>query len=311
VTEVQRHCWIDTARATRACGPFPGSDERRLDVLVWRPEGEGPFPLLVYCHGTNGMAGESLYLVEALNGAGYMVAAPEFPLTSREAHTPFTAADVTDAPEQVRDVSFVIDSLLADSALSPLIDAGRIALAGHSLGGVTTYFATWGMQCRDPRIRASIPIAASDPVASALANGLGFAGIQHAAVSVPVLFLSAEKDLFARMAGRPGAAYARVEPPKHHVMIARGTHVWFHDGDDQPGDNRNPDCLWFDQYLPGVPVPGCEERVPLIGAARQQQIAAEAIVDFLGAYLKHDSSALARLMSLGERFAEAAIQSSV
>ncbi len=302
-----RRTWTDTARATRACGDFPGSDERRLDVLIWKPAGEGPFPLLVYCHGTNGMAGESLYLVDALTTAGFMVAAPEFPLTSREAHTRIAAADVTDAPGQVRDISFVIDSLLADQGA---IDAQRIALAGHSLGGVTTYFATYGMQCRDPRIRASVPIAASDPVASALANGLGFAGVMHAPVPVPVLFLSAEKDLFARMAGRPGAAYARVEPPKHHVMIARGTHVWFHDGDEQPVDHRNPDCLWFDEYLPGVPIPGCEERVPLIGAARQQEITVSAVVDFLVAYLNDDKAALARLRSIGERFAEASIVSS-
>lgn len=308
-TPLQR-TYIDSSRGTRACGSFSGSNERRLDVHVWKPEeGEGPFPLLVYCHGTNGMAGESLYLVEALVAAGYMVAAPEFPLTSRNAHTRIAVADVTDAPEQVRDVSFVIDSLLADDELSPLIDADRIALAGHSLGGVTTYFATYGMQCREPRIVASIPIAASDPVASALANGLGFAGIQHAAVPVPVLFLSAEKDLFARMAGQPGAAFARVEPPKHHVMIARGTHVWFHDGDDLPADHRNPDCLWFDEYLPGLPVPGCEERVPLIGAARQQEIAASAIVDFLQAYLRHDADAFARLKAIGERYDEATIES--
>jgi predicted dienelactone hydrolase len=311
VTEAPlQRTYIDAGRGTRPCGNFPGSDKRRLDVLVWRPERKGPFPLLVYCHGTNGMAGESLYLVEALTRAGYIVAAPEFPLTSREAHTGIAVADVTDAPGQVRDVSFLIDSLLADEALGSSIDAERIALAGHSLGGVTTYFATYGLQCRDPRIRASIPIAASDPVASALANGLGFAGIQHAPVSVPVLFLSAEKDLFARMAGRPGAAFARVEPPKHHVMIAGGTHVWFHDGDEQPADHRNPDCLWFDEYLPGVPVPGCEERVPLIGAARQRQIAASAIIDFLDAYLRDDALALARLATIGETYPEATIEAS-
>ncbi len=305
-----RRTYIDSSRGTRPCGAFPGSNARRLDVLLWRPEGEGPFPLVIYCHGTNGMAGESLYLVEALTGAGYMVAAPEFPLTSREAHTRIAAADVSDAPEQVRDVSFVIDSLLAEDELSPMIDADRIALVGHSLGGVTAYFATYGMQCRDPRIKASIPGAASDPVASALANGLGFAGIQHAPIPVPVLFLSAEKDLFARMAGRPGAAFARVEPPKHHVMIARGTHVWFHDGDDQPADHRNPDCLWFDAYLPGVSIPGSEERVPLIGAARQQQIAASAIVDFLDGYLRNDAGAIARLEAISAIYPEATIETS-
>ncbi len=273
--------------------------------MVWLPAGDRAAPLVVYCHGTNGMAGESLYLVDALTEAGFVVAAPEFPLTSRNAHTRIAAADVTDAPEQVRDVSFVIDSLLADAALSPRIDADRIGLTGHSLGGVTTYFATYGMQCRDPRIRASAPIAAADPVQSALSNGLGFAGIQHTPVSVPVLFLAAEKDVFARTAGRPGAAFARVEDPKHHLMIAGGTHVWFHDGDDQPEDHRNPDCLWFDEYLPGVEMPGCEERVPLIGAARQQEIAAFALASFFDGYLNVNVAAIERLKAIGEHFGEA------
>ncbi|MCB2048130.1 MAG: hypothetical protein KDE32_07860 [Novosphingobium sp.] len=286
-----------------------GADDRQIDVLLWLPRGQGPFPLIVYCHGTNGMAGESLYLVEALTDAGFAFAAPEFPLTSREAHTGIAFADVTDAPEQVRDVSFVIDSLLSDHDVQGLIDGKRIGLTGHSLGGVTTYFATFGMQCREPRVRASVPIAASDPVQSALSNGIGFAGVQHMPVSVPVLFLNAEKDLFARMAGRPGAAYTRVESPKHQILVSLGTHVWFHDGDDQPEDNRNPDCLWFDEYLPGIDIPGCEERVPLIGAARQREIAASAIVAFFEAYLNADPAALARLESIGERFAEASYES--
>lgn len=300
-----RRTFVDRSRGIKATGNFAGMAERRIDVTIWHPQGEGPFPLLVYAHGTNGAANESLYLVEALVSAGYIVAAPDFPLTSRESHTGICGADVTDAPEQVRDVSFVIDSLLADASLAPLIDADCIALAGHSLGGVTVYFAIYGLQLRDPRVKVCVPIAAADPVHSALSNGIGFVGIQHAPVSVPVLFLAAEKDIFARTAGRPGAAYARVEGPKHHLMIERGTHVWFHDGDEQPADHRNPDCLWFDQWLPGVRMPGCEERVPLIGAARQQAIVRDAVIAFLDGTLKGDARALDALRSIQGRYSEA------
>ena len=46
------------------------------------------------------------------------------------------------------------------------------------------------------------------------------AGTGHAAVSVPALFLSAEKDVFARMMGRPGAAYSRLENATFEIAEA-------------------------------------------------------------------------------------------
>ena len=133
-----------------------------------------------------------------------------------------------------------------------------------------------------------------------LANGMGMWGTQHAAVSVPVMFLTAEKDVFARTTGRPYAAFARVEGPKYQVMVKRGAHVWFHDGyDAAPADHKNPDCLWFEKYIPGMVMPGCEERVPLIGAARQQELSRAALHDFFDGYLKQDAKALGRLKAMG------------
>lgn len=185
-----------------------------------------------------------------------------------------------------------------------MIDPRRIATTGHSLGGVTSYFASFGRQTRDPRIVATALIGGGDPVQAALSSDMGLAGTAHAEVAVPALFLSAEKDVFARMMGRPGAAYARVAGPKYEVLIRRGVHVWFHDGDGQPADNRNPDCLFFDANMPGVTIPGCEERVPLIGPARQQAITREALLAFFDGYLKQDRSALARLRGIGRRHGE-------
>lgn len=130
---------------------------------------------------------------------------------------------------------------------------------------------------------------------SALFSDMGLIGTQHAAVSVPVLFLSAEKDIFARTTGRPHAAYARLEKPKYEIMVRHGTHVWFRDNTDQPAGDKNPDCLFFERHMPQVTMPGCEERVPLIGPERQQAITRAAVLTFFDAYLKQDAEALARL----------------
>jgi predicted dienelactone hydrolase len=295
---------VDNTRTIKASMGFAGSDTRRIDVKVWYPAAKAarPLPLIIYSHGTFGYASNAMHIVRALVDDGYVVAAPNYPLTSRNAFTHVKFADISDVSQQVKDISFIIDKLLADPQLGKLIDKDRIGTTGHSLGAVTSYFASFGRRTRDPRIKATAPIAAGDPVQTALDNDMGLAGTGHSAVSVPVLFLSASKDVFARMTGRPHAAYSRVEPPKYELMVEKGVHVWFRDGDEQPADNKNPDCLFFDKNMPGVAIPGCEERVPLIGAARQQEITRVTLLTFFDAYLKGDAKALERLQSLGDEF---------
>ena len=113
--------------------------------------------------------------------------------------------------------------------------------------------------------------------------------------SVPVLFLSAEQDLFGRMMGRPHAAFSRVEPPKVEVMVKGGAHVWFHDGSDRHPAGKNPDCLFFERMGPQMKVPGCEGPVALVDPQRQHAITRAALRAFLDGYLKGDAAARARL----------------
>ena len=311
---LRQESWTDSTRGIKKTMGFEGSDTRRLDVMVWYPTATpndaittdaplakgGPWPLVIYSHGTNGRPDNALHIVKDLVRRGYVVAAPNYPLSSSTAFTHITATDTSDVINQVKDIPFVIDHLLADHFLAPAIKPQAIGITGHSLGGVTSYFAIYGAGLRDPRVKAAALIAPGDPVQTALANGMGMWGTQHAAVSVPVMFLTAEKDVFARTTGRPYAAFARVEGPKYHVMVKRGAHVWFHDGyDAAPADHKNPDCLWFEKYIPGMVMPGCEERVPLIGAARQQELSRAALHDFFDGYLKQDAKALGRLKAMG------------
>ncbi|MCB2079744.1 MAG: dienelactone hydrolase family protein [Novosphingobium sp.] len=308
---------VDASRSVKASSGFAGSPQRRLDVTLWypargsernvapdaAPDTGGPWPLVIYSHGTFGRADNAMHIVEDLVRNGYVVAAPDYPLTSSAAYTRSHFADISDVIEQTRDVRFIIDSLLANDETGPMIDAARIGATGHSLGGVTSYFASFGLQTRDPRIRAAAMIGAGDPVQSALSSDMGLWGTAHAPVAVPALFLSAEKDVFARTTGQPYAAYARLRAPKYEVMVKGGVHVWFRDGAEQPADNKNPDCLFFEKWMPDVRMPGCEEREPLVGPGRQQEITRLALRLFFDGYLKTDMAARKRLGRLDREIA--------
>src|SRR4051794_17929414 len=110
----EQRSYIDRTRGIRASMGFVGTSERRIDALVWRPSTPGPWPLVIYCHGTDGSADNATWLAESLVQAGYLVAAPFFPLTSRASYTGIAGPDISDAGEQVRDVTFLIGALLTD-----------------------------------------------------------------------------------------------------------------------------------------------------------------------------------------------------
>lgn len=318
---LKRLSFIDDSRPLAAAFDFPGADVRRIDLMVWYPAATdapgvheevapaaGSRPLVIYAHGTYGHPDNATHFVYHLVSHGYVVAAPVFPLTSRASFAGLPMADVTDTPNQPGDVSFVIDQLLAHPFFAPVIDPQRIGTSGHSLGAVTSYFLNYGAGLRDTRVRASALIGAGDPVQAALASDFGFDGVAHLPVSVPVLFLSADKDVYANLGGRPGAAYARVEPPKFAVMVHNGTHVWFRDGSDTLADGRNPDCAFFDRYLPQTRIPGCLQATQLIAPVRQQEITRMALLAFFDGYLKDDQRALQRLRDLEQIFAETSVR---
>jgi predicted dienelactone hydrolase len=162
----QRHTLEDPRRATNANGEFPGAPTRTLAVRLWYPaEGDavaaGAHPLLVWSHGFFGFKDEPDYLARHLASHGYVVIAADFPLTHFRAPG---GANVFDVVNQPGDVSFLIDTLLAwnadgSSAFAGRIDAGRIAIAGLSLGGMTTELAAFHPRMRDPRIKAAISVA--------------------------------------------------------------------------------------------------------------------------------------------------------
>lgn len=95
----------------------------------------GRFPLIVLSHGTGGSALMMGWLGIALAQRGYIAAAVNHP--GNNALEDYTPAGFTLWWERTKDLSEVIDHMLADPDFGARIDSQRIAAAGFSLGGYT------------------------------------------------------------------------------------------------------------------------------------------------------------------------------
>ncbi len=158
--------YVDTSRTTPAWNGAPAQPSRTLVTTIFYPAGATPapggrYPLIVFSHGLGGSPQDYARLLTAWAGAGYVVAAPRFPLSSSE--TP-GGPDGGDIGNQPGDVRFVIDQVLAASAapsgpLSGLVDPHEVGAAGHSNGAITTLGLVADTCCRDPQVKAAVVMA--------------------------------------------------------------------------------------------------------------------------------------------------------
>lgn len=91
-------------------------------------------PLIVLSHGTGGSAAQLSWLAEALATEGFIVAGVDHHgNTATEAA--YRLGGFVLPGERARDLSVLVDRLLADSLLGARVDTSRIGAAGFSLGG--------------------------------------------------------------------------------------------------------------------------------------------------------------------------------
>jgi dienelactone hydrolase len=130
---------VDSSRPTVSRGRTI-APSRTLTTLVWYPSVVGRWPLIVFAHGFQVGPVPYTHLCETWAAAGYIVAAPEFPLT--DAAVAGAALDEADIDNQPADVRFVATSLVAGSPVSDRVDPAHIAMAGHSDGAETALAAS-------------------------------------------------------------------------------------------------------------------------------------------------------------------------
>jgi pimeloyl-ACP methyl ester carboxylesterase len=142
---------------------------RNFDVEVWYPSRfTGRAPLIVFGHGYAVTPTPYTLLLKAWAQAGYVVAAPVFPLENANAPG---GPNESDLPNQPADMSRVISSLQSPQSpkarmIASRTDLHRVAVAGQSDGGDTALAAAYGPQ-RDPRIGAAVILSgAEDPFAA-------------------------------------------------------------------------------------------------------------------------------------------------
>jgi predicted dienelactone hydrolase len=181
-------------------------------------------PLIVFSHGSGGIAIQSIHLMEQLASHGFVVVAPNHTGNTNADVTGGTAVSITQALlDRVPDTSFVIDHMLALAATpgDPFfgsIDAQHIGVAGHSLGGFTALAVKSGYQGIPPdaRVGAIMPIA---PGASWISDA------ELANITVPTLFMTGTLDgLLAEEAHAAGLIPPGTTVYRADVVGATHTH---------------------------------------------------------------------------------------
>jgi dienelactone hydrolase len=151
---------VDPSRPTVSRGRRV-APTRTLTTTVVAPATGGPWPLVLFAHGFQLGPPGYAHLIETLAAAGYVVAAPSFPLADAEVGG--AAIDRGDIPNQSADLRFVADRLTAGPDRDPRVDATRIGAVGHSDGADTVLDLGYHRDRRDARMRA-VAALSSDAV---------------------------------------------------------------------------------------------------------------------------------------------------
>jgi dienelactone hydrolase len=188
-------------RKTAEVVKYP-SGKLMLPGIVYRPEGKGPFPAVIWNHGSERNPLGQVELARFYTQHGFM-----FFLPIREGHGNAPGEYIVDLQQKLREAGesreeinkkivglherFNADVVAAVEWLKkrPYVDADRIVMSGCSYGGIQTLLAAE----KELGVRAFVPFA---PAAMSWANTALQARLEQAAknAKAPVFLIQAKND---------------------------------------------------------------------------------------------------------------------
>ena len=185
-----------------AAGPAGANDVRNAPAA----RAAGPYPLVIFGHGFDVTPAPYASLLDAWARAGYVVAAPVFPLASPLAPGGPSEADLVNEPA---DMSYVISRMLAagnraNGPFSGLLARNRIAVSGQSDGGDTALAVAFDRPLRDGRVTAVVVLSGAEiPQLGAFAFPRRGPPLLATQGSADTINLPSATDMFFAVAPRP------------------------------------------------------------------------------------------------------------
>lgn len=229
--------------------------QRTLVTEIWYPVARqsagspavrGPFPLLIFAPGFLQCDRTYTDLLKAWAGAGYVVAAVNFPRTNCHVGA---AAYEPDLVNQPQDVSYALTRVLAMSAqphtvLSGLVSRQEIGGAGQSDGGDTMAALAANACCTDHRLKAVAVLSG--------AEWPPMPGSYFTRGAPPMLFVQGSADTINPPWTSVQLYSADHEDARHYLDLFGATHM-------EPYSGTNPverlvarvTVDFFDRYLLG------------------------------------------------------------
>lgn len=181
----------------------------RVTVAAGRdadPAADGPFPLVLFSHGSTSFRHQSTNLAHHLASWGMVVASADHP--SRSLGNLLGGPE--NPPSSVDDVLATRDLVTGDDLLGPVIDGALLGMSGHSAGGGTT-----------------LGVVATGGFAGYVSFASGAAD-DTALPDVPSLFMAGSNDTIIE-SSRTRDAFERAPAPSWYLEFEDSGHLAFSD----------------------------------------------------------------------------------